>query len=247
MELNSCNDHTWKGALLSESSYVSLGFQLMRKGSYIVCSWKAFLLNESLCECNWKVFLQYVFACASWDWQLQCGSGGTGCNCGPFSQKHPFWAFCGLPKMALQHFSIQIPPLKPPFRHCGNHFGPRKSDFWPFYLFWSFSHWNSHWSRKKVPTWEGKVVEQKQKQFWKPWGKWQNMGACKIGYLKKSEIRIPLLSNNWEWTKRWVVDWHRNTYCGGESGEVINLGCHQAAPLARFQQQYHVFGGYGPI
>ena len=44
----------------------------------------------------------------------------------------------------------------------------------------------------KVPTWEGKVVEQKQKQFWKPWGKWQNMGACKIGYLKKSEIRIAL-------------------------------------------------------
>ena len=84
-------------------------------------------------------------------------------------------------------------PLKPPFRHFGNHFGPRKSDFWPFYLFWSFSHWNSHWSRKKVPTWEGKVVEQKQKQFWKPWGKWQNMGACKIGYLKKSEIRITLL------------------------------------------------------
>ena len=84
-------------------------------------------------------------------------------------------------------------PLKPPFRHFGNHFGPRKSDFWPFYLFWSFSHWNSHWSRKKVPTWEGKVVEQKQKQFWKPWGKWQNMGACKIGYLKKSEIRIALV------------------------------------------------------
>ena len=74
-------------------------------------------------------------------------------------------------------------PLKPPFRHFGNHFGPRKSDFWPFYLFWSFSHWNSHWSRKIVPTWEGKVAEQKQKQFWKPWGKWQNMGACKIGYL----------------------------------------------------------------
>ena len=25
--------------------------------------------------------------------------------------------------------------LKPPFRHFGNHFGPRKSDFWPFYFF----------------------------------------------------------------------------------------------------------------
>ena len=29
-------------------------------------------------------------------------------------------------------------------RHFGNHFGPRKNDFWPFYFFWSFSHWNSH-------------------------------------------------------------------------------------------------------
>ena len=27
-------------------------------------------------------------------------------------------------------------PLKPPFRHFGNHFGPRKSDFWPFCTFW---------------------------------------------------------------------------------------------------------------
>ena len=26
-------------------------------------------------------------------------------------------------------------PLKPPFKHFGNHFGPRKSDSWPFYLF----------------------------------------------------------------------------------------------------------------
>ena len=63
----------------------------------------------------------------------------------------------------------------------------------------------------------------------------------------KRKNNLAMLSNNWEWIKRWVVDWHRNTYCGGESGEVINLGCHQAAPLARFHQQYHVFGGYGPI
>ena len=77
-------------------------------------------------------------------------------------------------------------PLKPPFRHFGNHFGPRKSDFWPFYLFWSFSHWNSHWSRKIVPTWEGKVAEQKQKQFWNQWTKWQNLGACKIMISEKS-------------------------------------------------------------
>ena len=30
------------------------------------------------------------------------------------------------------------PPLKPPFRHFGNHFGPWKSDFWPFYFFGHF-------------------------------------------------------------------------------------------------------------
>ena len=29
-------------------------------------------------------------------------------------------------------------PLKPPFRHFGNHFGPRKSDFGPFYFFGHF-------------------------------------------------------------------------------------------------------------
>ena len=29
-------------------------------------------------------------------------------------------------------------PLKPPFRHFGNHFGPPKSDFWPFYFFGHF-------------------------------------------------------------------------------------------------------------
>ena len=28
-------------------------------------------------------------------------------------------------------------PLKPPSRHFGNHFGPRKSDFQPFCTFWS--------------------------------------------------------------------------------------------------------------
>ena len=29
-------------------------------------------------------------------------------------------------------------PLKPQFRHFGNHFGTRKSDFWPFYFFGHF-------------------------------------------------------------------------------------------------------------
>ena len=47
---------------------------------------------------------------------------------------------------------MQIPPLKTPFRHFGNHFGPWKSDIWPFYWFWSFSHWNSHRSRRWLNT-----------------------------------------------------------------------------------------------
>ena len=29
-------------------------------------------------------------------------------------------------------------PIKPPFRNFGNHFGPRKSEFWPFYFFSHF-------------------------------------------------------------------------------------------------------------
>ena len=33
---------------------------------------------------------------------------------------------------------ILVPPLEPPFKHFGNHFGPRKSDFWPFYFFGHF-------------------------------------------------------------------------------------------------------------
>ena len=41
-------------------------------------------------------------------------------------------------KMAKNHFSIQIPPLKPPFRHFGNHFGPPKSDFRQVYIFGHF-------------------------------------------------------------------------------------------------------------
>ena len=33
-----------------------------------------------------------------------------------------------------------VPPktLGVPFRHFGNHFGPGKSDFWPFYFFGHF-------------------------------------------------------------------------------------------------------------
>ena len=41
----------------------------------------------------------------------------------------------GVPKSKFwDHFSIQLSPLKPPFRESGSNFGPRKSDFWPFLL-----------------------------------------------------------------------------------------------------------------
>ena len=70
-------------------------------------------------------------------------------------------------------------PLKPPFSYFGNNFKPRKSNFWPFYWFWSFSHCNSYWSRKILRTAEGRVVHQKQKLFWKSATKWNNLKPCR--------------------------------------------------------------------
>ena len=84
-------------------------------------------------------------------------------------------------------------PLKPPFSRFGNNFRPRKSDFWPFYWFWSFSHWNSHWSRKILRTAEGRVVHQKQKLFWKSETKWNNLKPCRSWRNKIFSIRITLL------------------------------------------------------
>ena len=109
---------------------------------------------------------------------------------GQNSQKHPKWPILGVLggtengtwdariKILRPLFNTNT-PLKPPFRHFGNHFGPWKSDFWPFYWFWSFSHWNSHWSRKILRTAEGRVVYQKQKLFWKLETKWNNLGPCR--------------------------------------------------------------------
>ena len=110
-----------------------------------------------------------------------------------------FLTIFGVPKMALRvpeskfwdHFSIQIPPLKPPFRHFGNHFGPRKSDFWPFYLFWSFSHWNSHWSQKNLSPWEGVELQRKQNMFWDQWSSGNNLGTCTKGVSEIFENKNP--------------------------------------------------------
>ena len=54
------------------------------------------------------------------------------------------------------------------------------------------------WSRwPKVPTWEGKVVEQKQKQMWNQWTTEHALGACKIGFLKLFEVRILIFGSAW--------------------------------------------------
>ena len=65
-----------------------------------------------------------------------------------------------------------------------------KNDFLPF------SHWYLHCNPKKVPTWEGKVVEQKQKQFWNQWSNGNNLGACPIGNSEIFSIRITLPPHN---------------------------------------------------
>ena len=62
-----------------------------------------------------------------------------------------------------------------------------KNDFLPF------SHWYLHCNPKKVPTWEGKVVEQKQKQFWNQWSNGNNLGACPMGNSEIFSIRITLV------------------------------------------------------
>jgi len=38
--------------------------------------------------------------------------------------------------------------------------------------------WPNQLGAKKVPTWEGKVLERKQKQFWNQWSSGKNMAAC---------------------------------------------------------------------
>ena len=77
------------------------------------------------------------------------------------------------------HFYRPKPPPKPPFRPSRNPNRTSKSDFWPFYWIWPFSHWNSHWSQKKLRTAEGVVLQQKQKVFRNLWTKWNNLKPCR--------------------------------------------------------------------
>ena len=43
---------------------------------------------------------------------------------------------------------------------------------------------------KKVPTWEGKVLERKQKRFWNLWRNCNTLGACKLVILQICSLRI---------------------------------------------------------
>ena len=67
-----------------------------------------------------------------------------------------------------------------------------ENDFWPFYWFLTFSHWNSHCSRKKLRTAEGVVLQRKQKVFRNLWTKWNNMKPCRSWMNQIFWIRITL-------------------------------------------------------
>ena len=54
-------------------------------------------------------------------------------------------------------------------------------NFWPF----------SHWSRKKVPSWEGNVLERKQKQFWNLWTNCDILGACTFANFEFHQNKNP--------------------------------------------------------
>ena len=92
------------------------------------------------------------------------------------------------------HFYRPKPPPKPPFRPSRNPNRTSKSDFWPFYWFLPFSHWNSHCNRKKLRTAEGVVLQQKQKVFRNLWTKWNNMKPCRSWINQIFVIRITLTS-----------------------------------------------------
>ena len=91
------------------------------------------------------------------------------------------------------HFYRPKPPPKPPFRPSRNPNRTSKSDFWPFYWFLPFSHWNSHCNRKKLRTAEGVVLQQKQKVFRNLWTKWNNMKPCWSWINQIFWIRITLM------------------------------------------------------
>ena len=65
---------------------------------------------------------------------------------------------------------------------------------------------------KKLPSWEGKVLEQKQKQFWNQWANGNNLAACKNWNFKLCPIRITLRHTHESGWMRWEMwnDWARH-------------------------------------
>ena len=123
---------------------------------------------------------------------IKMSSNVNNCKRGPshWSKAGHFGCFGG-PENGTSGAQIKIlkslfntnTPLKPPFSRFGNNFRPRKSDFWPFYWFWSFSHWNSHWSRKKSTHMWRKGRRAKTKTVLKP----VHQGA-KLGNMQNKDF-----------------------------------------------------------
>ena len=51
---------------------------------------------------------------------------------------------------------------------------------------------NGHFWCEKIPTWEGMVLQQKQKQFWKLPAKLHNLGTCKVWQIQIFSIFLPI-------------------------------------------------------
>ena len=83
-------------------------------------------------------------------------------------------------------------PLKPPFRHFRNHFGPRKSDFWPFLFILVIFPLKFPLKPKKITNMGRSWATEKTKCVWNQWSSGNNMGTCTIGNSEIFRIRITL-------------------------------------------------------
>ena len=72
-------------------------------------------------------------------------------------------------------------------------------DFWLFSWFWSFSHWDSHWSRKKSTQMGRKGRRAKTKTVLKPVNQVAKVGKMQNkDFWKKVKIRIALLEHEYD-------------------------------------------------
>ena len=65
----------------------------------------------------------------------------------------------------------------------------------------------------------------KTKYFWNHWAKEHKLGICKIGFLKKARIRIPLMETTWQ---HFGTTW---TTLGHHLGQLGGTAWHHLAPL----------------